>query len=168
LALLPGDSLPASASEIEPAVGFDLLEPAWLPAGFLFSMAQPDPSGTKRVRLIYEYGHRSGIAAVVVFESLAGIAPMDLREFYPAGAVQSVSVGSVAAQYAQGVYEFGSATSAPGAPTPAPVWNPGDDHQALVWEKGEIQLELYFITGPSYDGPPLALADLIRIAESLK
>ena len=144
-----------SIAQAEQAAGFDLLVPATLPEGFVFSRAVFVPE-SGQVRLFYrpQDGSRgsSGVGLVIVEKQGTGQLA-EAWEGYPAGAVETVMVGSSQATFARGSMADG-------------IYDP-EANLYLVWNTTELSIKMIYSAQSAYP-THLDQEELIAIAESME
>jgi hypothetical protein len=142
-----------SYDAVAEAAGFDILTPSVLPEGFVFSHAVYEPEN-KRVVLIYrpEDGSRySSGASLVIFE-IPGATPAVSWDGFPAGAVETVSIGTATGTFLRGAIVNG-------------VYDP-DFCLSVIWQIDGLYVQVRF-AGGSY---PAQLDEdaMLAIARSMK
>jgi hypothetical protein len=142
-----------SYEAVEEAAGFDIITPSMLPEGFVFSHGVYEP-GNQRVVLIYrpEDGSRySSGTSLVIFE-IPGATPAVSWDDFPAGAVETVSIGATTGTFVRGAIVDG-------------VYDPGFG-LSVLWETGGLHIQVRFAGG---DSPAqLDEAAILEIARSMK
>lgn len=89
-----------SYEDVERAAGFDILTPSVLPEGFVLSHGAYEPEN-QRVVLIYRSKDGSSEDSLVIFE-IAGATPANSWDGFPAGAVETVSIGTTTGTFVRG------------------------------------------------------------------
>jgi hypothetical protein len=144
-----------SVEDAEAAAGFNLLAPAVLPEGFIFSHASYEPD-VQRMVLIYApqgASRQSSGARLVIFETpLFTPAPVLSWDGFPAGAVETVAIGEATGTFVRGAVVDG-------------VYDP-DLKLGLSWETGSLRISIHFWNSESYPAR-LERDQLISIAESM-
>jgi hypothetical protein len=145
----------ASLDQAQAAAGFELLVPAALPEGFVFSRTGYDPQ-TGQISLFFQPqdGSRdsTGVRLVIVEKPVSGQSPENWAG-YPAGAVETVLVGSSQATFVRGTIVDG-------------VYQP-DTELYLVWNTPDLSIKMIYSTRSDYP-TRLEKDELIAIAESLE
>jgi hypothetical protein len=162
LAPLPETSAPDPADisnanlavdEVENQIGYDVLEPTWLPEVLSFVGANLDPEQNMSF-LFYRYTDTNGLVLKQVPVEINN----DCALCGTVGAsalVETVQVGQASAEYVEGVWKMTGA---------GPVWESDLWLKTLRWQADGMAFELLYM------GPPesVSRADLIAIAESLE
>jgi hypothetical protein len=151
----PGDinNATLSVSEVEGQLGYDVLEPSWLPEVLTFAGANLEPE-QQIAKLFYRYEETNGL---VLSEQPGQIAnECELCGSVGASAyVETVQIGNTTGEYVEGVWTLTEE---------GPVWVSDPYLKRLRWQANGMAFELLYM------GPPdsLSRVDLITIAESLK
>jgi hypothetical protein len=146
-----------SVREAEALAGFDVLEPSYLPEGYIFSGASynsgarwvalefiSQPDGSDYSKVIYIYQRRGA------FDLEPALHPYETP----------VPIGDVEGVFIQGAYVSESPD------TMAYRWDASADSYALSWKIDDMAFSINFLGGETT--PPISLADLVAIAESMK
>jgi hypothetical protein len=132
-------------------ITFDVVTPAYVPAGFGFDSGMVDDFG-RMVLLTYVSGDRLSLFDVRMYDLGNPNPAVDVA--FPLGSsstIEEVTIGGQAGQYVRGAY------GADG------TWDRAKPIQTLAWRGGEV---LYVITTHE-QGPKISQADLIATAESI-
>lgn len=136
----------------EDQAGFDVLEPAFLPAGFVFQGA----SYTAEINtVIQQFGYApEDIRLSIQQQPFTTLEACYLCGLVGASApVDAVQIDTATGEYAEGVWELTDA---------GPVWHNDPYLKTLRWQEDGMAFEMIFM------GMELSKADLLAIAESLK
>ena len=146
-----------TVKEAERLAGFDVLEPTYLPEGYIFQGAGYDPQ-TQKVALTYAspFVDPFGEGRVNIYQQ-RGDVPRQTDNLPPH--VTPVPVGDVTGEFSRGVWIYES-----GATTPR--WDGSADYYSLSWQKNGTSFMVDSIGGEGV--PPIQLNGLSAIAESLK
>lgn len=156
----PNPAYLTNLQDAEALAGFRILEPAWLPEGYLFSFAGYDES-SRFVCLNYAYGNRASYPSLFIRQSI--LAPTS--ELQPArGAVLEktrLEVGKtgLVAEYVTGFSAPGGACGGSDA-----LFRAG---QALLWRTAERSFEIYGEFPSPYGGIGGSQEDLLALAAGL-
>jgi|CXWL01.1.fsa_nt_gi Tol biopolymer transport system component len=148
-----------TVQEAETLAGFDVLEPSYLPEGYIFNGASYDsgpqwvvlqfisqPEGSDYSKLIYIYQlYKHG-----TFDLGPALHPYETP----------VPIGDVEGIFIRGAYVSLSPD------TTAYKWDASADSYALYWRIEDTAFSINFLGGETI--PPIPLADLVAIAESMK
>jgi hypothetical protein len=158
----PGDATPDPASilsahqtvqEVEQQSGFDLHEPAWLPAHLTFVGATFEQDHSI-ARIFYRQDETNGL--VLKEESFTRTEDCALCNTVGASAeVKSVLIGQVMGEYVEGVWKLTEN---------GPVWESDPYMKTLRWQEDHIAFELQYMGSPD----TLTQADMVAIAKGLK
>ena len=132
---------------------FTVLEPSYLPAGYILEGMDYDPY-TQKVGMKYISQQSEGI--LFIYQQRGDFVHDPAMQAY----VTPVSIGNVEAEYVQGAWIYDTPA------TTTPRWDPSATFYSLTWQKGEVVFSIEFIGGETVTPP--SLADFIAIAESLK
>ena len=153
-----------SVAEAETIAGFDLLEPAVLPAGFELMNARYDVAFQTVMLFYLPKGESAGVSGLYISQSPRNTADeITGCEACPAEAVEQVQVNGQTAYYWQGAFDAGS-TDQPLSP---PIWRPDEPHFTLTWANSDLIIVLNY-TATEWYGGQISKDDLIRIAESMR
>jgi hypothetical protein len=159
----PGYVFNKAIAEVEQQVGFDVLEPSWLPVDpdgkqvLFFEGGSIEPQHNI-VRIFYRYalgGDEITDGLVLREQRFQVVEDCELCGMVGASAViEIVQVDDVMGEYVEGVWKADDNGE----------WNwvPDPYVRTLRWQKGELALEI------QYFGLEVWKADLIAIAESMK
>jgi hypothetical protein len=142
-----------TVGEVGSLVGFDVLEPTWLPGILSFAGANYD-SNLKIAYLFYRYMDTNGL--VLREQNFLTYDDCELCGLVGASAaVETVKIGETTGEYVEGVWTL----TDNGA-----VWDPTPYLKTLRWQADGMAFELLYM-GPT---DTVSTNDLIAIAESLK
>jgi hypothetical protein len=139
-----------SYDAVEKAAGFDILTPSALPEGFVFSYGVYEPEN-QRVVLIHRREDGSSEDSLVIFE-LAGATPADSWAGFPAGAVETVSIGAATGTFVRGAVVDGA-------------YDPGFG-LSVAWQIDGLYIQVRFSGGGS--SPQLDETVVLEVARSMK
>lgn len=145
------EPFPASVSEVETRAAFDVLELATLPDGMTFLGASFDPIYSL---VSLSYGYSVDDRRVLVKQQPVNSGEVcDLCGIVGASAsVQSVQIGDVTGEYAEGVWELTDN---------GPVWRDDPYLKTLRWQKDGMAFEIVAM------GTELGKDDLVALAASM-
>lgn len=153
-----------SIQDAEILAGFDIQEPALLPAGFAFQYAKFD-AASDSILLFYQDGRQSG--NLIIWQTpLETAQTYHLTDTYPPSAIEIVSIGNGFGLFVAGDF-LPIVPENQGTPMPTPVWQADDPHRGLHWENNGLQLSIDFYAAPDFGGR-LEKEDLVAIAESMQ
>ncbi len=139
-------------ADVAQQAGFEVLAPAWLPDVLSFSGASFD-SEHDIARLFYKYWDTNGL--VLSEQPFQRTEDCQLCGMVGASAeVQSVPIGDVTGEYAQGVWKLTDN---------GPVWQSDPYMKTLRWEQNGLAFELLYMGRPD----SVTQVDLLQIAGSL-
>jgi len=148
-----------TVQEAEKLAGFDVLEPSYLPEGYIFNGASYNsgarwvalefishPKGSDYSKLMYIYQrYKHG-----TFDLGPALHPYETP----------VPIGDVEGIFIRGAYVYESTDST------TYRWDASADSYALYWRIEDTAFSINFLGGETT--PPISLADLVDIAESMK
>jgi Tol biopolymer transport system component len=146
-------SFSLTVNEAETQAGFDVLEPSYLPIGYVLESAAFDPQ-TQRVAMKFVSQQNEG--ALFIYQQRGDFVHDPALQAY----VTPVPMDDLQAEYIQGAWIYDSVD------TTTPRWDRLADHYSLSWQNGEIVYSIDFLGGETI--PPLSLHELVAIAKSLK
>jgi len=146
-------SFTQTVAEAEALAGFDVLEPAHLPAGYVFDGAFYEPQSQK---VAMKFVSQDGINGTLYIYQQRGEMTTDPSI---SAYVTPVAVGNAQGEYVRGAWVYDS-------PGSTPTWDPHADFYSLSWQKDGFVFSISFLGGETI--PPIFLEELIVIAESLK
>jgi hypothetical protein len=149
---LTHDPFPLEVKDAEAWIGFDVLEPVALPQDMTFLGASLDPVLSI---ISLSFGYSDEDRRILIKQQ-----PVDSAEACdlcgivgPSASVQSIDIGNVKGEYAEGVWELTESGA---------IWRDNPYLKTIRWQKNEIAFELIYM------GMKHEKVDLIRVAESLK
>lgn len=146
-----------TVSEVEAAVGFDVLEPTWLPNNLTFRGANFDPK-TKIAFLFYDLYYSNlkvESNGLVLREAPLQTSDCEFCQMVGASAnVETVQIGNLSGEFVEGVWTLNGTEA---------VWESDPYRKTLRWQIDGMAFELQFM------GPPDSVTKkaMIAIAESL-
>jgi len=146
------DSADYTVSEVEEALGFDVLEPTWLPAVLSFEGANFDAENN--IALLF-YRYRDTYGMVLSEEPFAAVDDCELCDLFGASAaIETVPVGDVSGEYVEGTWIVHDSEA---------VWKSNPYFKRLRWRANGMAFQIFYM------GPPdsVTQADMIAVAESL-
>lgn len=145
----------SSVAKAESAVGFDAMQFAVEPEGYVFRGIEANPAlGV----LLFQYDAAGGGGGLTFAQSLSGF-PSDAWSEVPPNAVEKVNVGGSEGEYAQGMFVV-----LPGADSA--TWEPNAPVFRLRWRDGDRWFSLEKM-GDTYPTEWLDKQAMIALAESL-
>ncbi|NOT02986.1 MAG: hypothetical protein HOP27_00140 [Anaerolineales bacterium] len=146
-----------TVEEAEKLAGFDVLEPSYLPEGYIFNGASYN-SGARWVALEFisqlEGSEYSKVIYILQRRGTFDLGPALHPYETP------VPIGDVEGVFIRGAYVYESPD------TTAYKWDASADSYALSWKIDDMAFSINFLGGETI--PPIPLADLVAIAESMK
>lgn len=141
-----------TVSDVEAAVGFDVLEPTWLPNKYTFREANFDPTNNI-VYLFYDYEIEG--SGLVLSEAPLQTPDCEFCKLVGASAdVETVQIGNIPGEFVEGVWKLNGTEA---------VWEPDPYLKTMRWQVDGMAFELLFMGPPDY----VTKTDMIAIAESL-
>jgi hypothetical protein len=149
---ISNEPFPATTSEVETRAGFDVPEPATLPDGMVFLGASFDPLYSL---VSLSYGYSGDDRRILIKQQPINSGEVcDLCGIVGASAsVQTVQIGKVTGEYAEGVWELTDN---------GPIWRDDPYLKTLRWQKDGKAFELIFM------GTELEKDALVAVAASMK
>ena len=142
-----------TAQQAKLLANFTVLEPSYLPAGYILEGMDYDPYTHK---IAMKYISQQSEGALFVYQRRGDFVHDPAVQAY----VTPVSIGDMEAEYVQGAWIYDTPE------TTTPRWDPSATFYSLTWQKGEIVFSIDFLGGETIT--PLSLADFVAIAEGLK
>jgi hypothetical protein len=142
-----------TVGEVEQLVGYQVLQPSWLPdvLSLVGASYQPDHH---LVRIFYRDVETNGL--VLKQEPFQGTGDCDLCDKIGASApVETVQIGGASGEYVEGVWKLTDK---------GPVWESDPYQKTLRWQANHTAFELAYMGTPD----SVTKADLIAIAQSIK
>jgi hypothetical protein len=140
-------------NDAETQSGFDVLEPAYVPAGYTLEGIAYDPQ-TRKVAMKYISQKNEG--TLFIYQQRGDFVHDPAVQAY----VTPIPIGNVEAEYVQGAWIYDTPQ------TTTPRWDPSATFYSLTWQKDAITYAIEFIGGETVT--PLLLSEFVAIAESLK
>ncbi len=146
-----------TVSEVEAVVGFDVLEPTWLPDELTFRGANFDPENKIAYLfydLYYNYEKVEG-NGFTLWEAPVQTPDCEFCKLVGASAnVEVVQIGNVLGEYVEGVWKLNGTEA---------VWEPDPYLKTMRWQMNGMAFELRFMGLPDL----VTKKDMIAIATSL-
>ena len=170
---VPSPSPAPSLATLQENLSFTILEPSYLPEGYVFDQAYPITDG---LIIQYKLGMSDELArGLTLYQSTSD------EDAYQIGAnaiVQTIDIDGVYGEYVQGNWETIESSSTANQLNIRSQWDNSVQMHMLVWEVDGVRYQLLwqaaYLPHPAYygDGAPneagyLSLEDLIRIAASI-
>lgn len=146
-------SFTLTIAETEALAGFDILEPSYIPAGYVLEGVSYDPQTGK---VAMQYDSQSDHGRLYISQGFGKLTPDPNIQAY----ITPVAVGDTEGEYVQGAWIYDT----PDVTTPK--WDPRSDVYSLSWQQGEFALSINFLGGETIQ--PISVSELIAIAESMK
>jgi len=146
-------SFTLTANEAETMAGFDILEPAYLPAGYTLEGFAYDPQ-TQKVAM--KYVSQPNESVLFIYQQPGDFVHDPAVDAY----IKVLPIGDMEGEYLHGAWIYDSPD------TITPRWDPQADVYSLSWQQGEFVMSINFIN--DHIAPPISETELIAIAESLK
>jgi hypothetical protein len=155
--------IPSTLAQVSAQAGFEVKEPTYLPEGFSLSGSHYE---AERKTVLLFFTNRQ-LQTVTLDQQLTTIP--DRRLIADGAVVVDVQIGENRGEYVRGEWTLPEGFTLdelqPSVTLPERTWNPDGHAQTLSWTAGEIAYSLSTAAGQETD---LELADLLRIAESLR
>lgn len=140
-------------AEAEALAGFDILEPSYLPAGYVLEGVSYDPQTGK---VAMQYDSQSDHGRLYIIQGFGKLTPAPNIQAH----ITPVAVGDTEGEYVQGAWIYDSPD------TTLPHREPRADFFSLSWQKKGFVFSINFLGGETI--LPLSLNELITIAESIQ
>ena len=142
-----------TAQQAKLLANFTVLEPSYLPVGYILEGMDYDPY-TQKIAMKYISQQSEG--ALFIYQRRGDFVHDPAVQAY----VTPVSIGDMEAEYIRGAWIYDTPE------TTIPRWDPSATFYSLTWQKGEIVFSIDFLGGETVT--PLQLSEFVAIVESLK